>query len=188
MLNYIRIQARDRSNEEKFIVERGLYDVLSSYCFDNARIIEAGPDVGPWTPILLEHIAFTKGISLSWAGIEKVDRNWHNENEYSDGVLFNQDICDYHGTGENADLALSIRPRAYGVRSEDEQANLIHQQHRQLLNMLKTGGHLIIMIHIAEYSLVERFWGPDRSGAAVVRTTSASPNQILVIKKTKSEG
>ena len=183
MLKYLRIEPRDRSENEKFTTESGLYKVLKSYCFNNAQIIEAGPDVGPWTPILLEHIAFTKEICLTWAGIEKAARSWRDLNEYSDNVLFSQDICEFFGAGSvNADLALSIRPRVYGV-GRNELPNLINQQHRQLLTMLKTGGHLIIMIHKGEYNLVEPFWGKDNPIASVVITAGAPPNQILVLRK-----
>ncbi len=183
MLRFLRIASHDRSGHEKLNTEIKLYEAIKEYCSKSTRIVEAGPDVGPWTPILLEQIVFEEGLTITWAGIEKVARDWHKENEYSDYVVFNQDICKYSGTlGVDADMALSIRPRVYGV-GESELGGLINQQHRQLLAMTKTGGHLIIMIHQTEFHHVQPYWKADNGLASVVTSKDSAPNKILVLRK-----
>lgn len=183
MLRFIRIEARDRSGDDKFNAEIKLYEVIREFCSKSTRIVEGGPDVGPWTPILLEHLAYEKALTITWAGIEKVARDWKKENEYSDYVMFNQDICEFAGTsGVDADMTLSIRPRVYGV-SESQLGGLINRQHRQLLAMTKTGGYLIIMIHQSEFHHVQPFWMADNALASVVTSKDATPNKILVLRK-----
>ena len=181
-MRYIKINPQNRNADEKFVNEKGLYEILSEYCTNNAHIIEAGPDVGPWTPILLEHIAHVKGYDIYWAGFEKTGLDWKKKNEYSDGVLFNQDICTLPISTENADLALSIRPRVYGV-AHTAQGELINKQHMKLLSLLKAGGYLIIMIHKSEHSLVEPFWAKGTPGFTFVKCVEAGPSKISVIRK-----